>query len=303
MNKDKIRGVLYGVAVGDALGSHFEGWRAKDINRLFGTVSEMQDLESSIWASGEYTDDTELTLATAKAYKSGKFNVDDAAEAMVKWMQTNAKGIGILTNRALSYISSCRHTPLESGKVATAAVGPKKAAGNGSLMRCASTAIVREPHDEKIVDESVVLSEITHADPRCTASCVAYNIILSAMLRDIPLSDVLFDMYLRVGKIDGKTATLVKNVFDGGTPQLTHYSTGGYVLYALEKALYELPSESYEDSIIRVVNEGGDVDTNAAIVGGLVGGRLGFNSIPKRWIDGLKGVDAIEMVVDNLEIW
>ena len=34
--------------------------------------------------------------------------------------------------------------------------------------------------------------------------------------------------------------------------------------------------------------KGGDTDTNAAIVGGLVGARWGVDGIPKQWID--KGI-------------
>lgn len=44
---------------------------------------------------------------------------------------------------------------------------------------------------------------------------------------------------------------------------------------------------SIEECITGAVNHGGDADTIAAIAGGMVGARLGFNSIPTRWVDQL----------------
>lgn len=35
MIKSKIKGALYGIAVGDALGAPFEGWRPKSIEFFF----------------------------------------------------------------------------------------------------------------------------------------------------------------------------------------------------------------------------------------------------------------------------
>lgn len=60
----------------------------------------------------------------------------------------------------------------------------------------------------------------------------------------------------------------------------------GYFGVALQIALYELQHcESFEKSTTRVLEIGGDTDTNSCIAGVLLGAHLGVDAIPKDWID------------------
>jgi ADP-ribosylglycohydrolase len=53
------------------------------------------------------------------------------------------------------------------------------------------------------------------------------------------------------------------------------------VRYAFTYAFYYLAQESrFEDAIYRTLLEGGDTDTNACIVGGLMGAYEGLGSLP-----------------------
>jgi len=38
--------------------------------------------------------------------------------------------------------------------------------------------------------------------------------------------------------------------------------------------------------------KGGDTDTNAAILGGLIGAAVGYSNIPKEWIDFIMNCEA-----------
>lgn len=60
-----IRGAMFGVAVGDALGAPLEFMSAKSIKQQHGTV---RDMIGGGWLNvlpGEVTDDTQMTLAVA----------------------------------------------------------------------------------------------------------------------------------------------------------------------------------------------------------------------------------------------
>jgi ADP-ribosyl-[dinitrogen reductase] hydrolase len=302
MNADKIRSVLYGVAVGDALGAPCEFQSAKDIKNLFagfgGKVEAM--LGSPDWAPGEFTDDTWLTLATCYAYSDGKFSPEVAGKNMVLWMRNVGKGIGAQTARALANLSSGRTTVFESGRKATASSG-NGGAGNGSLMRCSATGIVRtDPKD--IIEESKVLSEITHSDSRCVWACAAYNLILADLLAGQNKKVAVSSSWERIKQGDQETADLMRNYLDGGIPKfdVTEKHRTGFVLRSFERALRALGATNFRDAIVEIVNEGGDADTNAAIAGGLLGAKLGFDAIPKDWIDALQYRDEIEEAVKLL---
>ena len=59
---------------------------------------------------------------------------------------------------------------------------------------------------------------------------------------------------------------------------------GGYVVEALEAALWALQSsEGFEDGVLAAVNLGDDADTTAAIYGQLAGAAYGSDAIPERW--------------------
>ena len=58
----------------------------------------------------------------------------------------------------------------------------------------------------------------------------------------------------------------------------------GYVVLALEAALWAVAStDTYEAAILAAVNLGDDADTTAAIAGQLAGALYGVDAIPKRW--------------------
>ena len=300
--KDKIKGALYGIAVGDALGAPLEGWGAKSIMDKFGVIKDLQQFDAA-WALGEFTDDTWLTLATARAYDDDiEFVPEKAGAAMVIWMRANGKGIGGLTNKALANISSGRTDIYNSGKKALASSG-NRGAGNGSLMRCIATGLVHQSHGlDDIIRESTILSEITHSDPRCVAACVGYNVIVAGLLEDKGFSELAKYASDIVKPINEETALVFLGKANGDPHS---YDTNdrremGYVLKALDRALVALRDGELEQQLIQIVNEGGDVDTNAAIAGGLLGAKFGFSAIPQRWIDPLMNKDEIDEAVEVL---
>src|SRR4051812_1292881 len=76
---------------------------------------------------------------------------------------------------------------------------------------------------------------------------------------------------------------------------------GGYVVDALEAALWALRStRAFEDGVLAAVNLGDDADTTAAIYGQLAGALHGVEGIPGRWRARLHQHDAIVAFADAL---
>ena len=76
----------------------------------------------------------------------------------------------------------------------------------------------------------------------------------------------------------------------------------GYVIDCLKssfKAIRE--SNSYEEAIKRAIAFGNDTDTTAAVTGGIAGVLYGFEDIPKRWFEILRGKKEVYELINKIE--
>ena len=56
---------------------------------------------------------------------------------------------------------------------------------------------------------------------------------------------------------------------------------------------------SFQNGIEQVIHEGGDADTNAAVVGAILGARDGFDSFPVELVSGLQNQLALDKRVNT----
>jgi ADP-ribosyl-[dinitrogen reductase] hydrolase len=288
---DRCRGALFGLAVGDALGAPVEFLSAHQIAVKHTRVREM--MAGGLWQKGEWTDDTALTLATAQAYAGDVFDPEAAAHAMVHWALSKPKDIGNLTARALRFIIDGKATSLTAGKRALKQT--PGAAGNGSLMRALPTALVRKPDDQRLIEESRILSAITHADERCLTACVAFSAALAELIHHGSDVAVAIETARRLAAgNNSEVDKLLDNVSKGLKPKLGAEGIG-YVLVCLERALISLrEAPTFAKGVLDVVNLGGDTDTNAAVSGALLGAHFGPSEIPASWLADLQGKAELE---------
>ena len=59
---------------------------------------------------------------------------------------------------------------------------------------------------------------------------------------------------------------------------------------------------TYEGSVLKAVNLGGDTDTTAAITGGLAGMYYGIDNIPQKWISTLVRKNDIDDLCERLSL-
>ena len=75
----------------------------------------------------------------------------------------------------------------------------------------------------------------------------------------------------------------------------------GYVIDCLKTAFKVIrESSSYEEAIKKAIAYGNDTDTTAAVVGGLAGIIYGFEGIPTRWYELLRGKEDILNLIDRI---
>ncbi|KAH7236831.1 ADP-ribosylation/Crystallin J1 [Fusarium redolens] len=297
--ESRVIGALLGVHAGDSLGATLEFKTHTDIAREYPLgLREIVGGGPFRWSQGHATDDTDMTRGVLLAYHDYKAGDDVARLAgdyFINWLRGDWPGrrpgsrpedIGGATFDGLTKYKRTRD-PDRAG-------AGEGSAGNGSLMRCIPTGLF-QPDPQKLVEESVRISKITHDDKRCTVACAAYNMIVSKLIDQIAPPEAI-EAGLKVAEslegasgpvyeaIElGKSLNVATMAEKGPAPELGGRCSG-YVLESLSLAIAAvLDTRGLEDIVVDVVRIGWDTDTNGAIAGGILGARDGTTAIPPQW--------------------
>ncbi|KAF5624465.1 ADP-ribosylglycohydrolase [Fusarium sp. NRRL 52700] len=297
--ESRIIGALLGVHAGDSLGATLEFKTHTDIAREYPLgLRDIMGGGPFRWPQGHATDDTDMTRGVLLAYHDYKHGDDIAQLAgdyFISWLHGDWPGrrpgsrpedIGGATATGLRLYKQTQD-PDRAG-------AGQGSAGNGSLMRCIPTGLFqRDP--QKLVEESIRISKITHDDKRCTVACAAYNTIVSKLIDQVAPHEAI-EAGLKVAEsleggsgpvhkaIElGKSLSIAAMARTGPAPALGGRCSG-YVLESLSLAIAAvLDARSLEDVVVDVVRIGWDTDTNGAIAGGILGARDGASAIPPQW--------------------
>lgn len=293
--RDRYRGCLLGLACGDALGGPVEFMDRAAIRAAH--PDGLRDFVGGGWlrlAPGEITDDTQMALALAHSLADCRLDMDDVAARFLAWYRSKPKDVGNLTGAALAYLDRGKRWN-DAGELALADSGGR-AAGNGSVMRCAPVALRYRGQPETLLRASIDASRVTHAHVRCTSACVAVNQAIAHLLDGGPCESVLEAAL--VGIEDDETRQAVVDA-----PALTEpdVPNGGYVLSTVMAAFWALLNHNgLEETVVAAVALGGDADTNGAVTGALAGACYGAGAIPRRWIELLQPRDELIEQADRL---
>jgi ADP-ribosyl-[dinitrogen reductase] hydrolase len=294
--QDRYRGVLLGLACGDALGGPLEFKSREEIAETY--PGGLRDFVGGGWLSlepGEITDDTQMTLALAKSlaeYPSLK--MDDLVARFLAWSAGKPKDIGLTTRAALNALEAGAPWDVAGTKVVGFASG--SAAGNGSVMRCAPVALRFRTDPARLVSASRDSARVTHADPRCQWAAVSVNQGIAYLLNGGKIDQVIETA--SAGIEEKETLSALRKVRDLKREQVR---SGGFVLDTMQAAYWSLlQTDSLEEAVVKAVNLGGDTDTTGAVTGALAGAAYGVSAIPERWLDRVQYRAELTDLADRL---
>lgn len=303
LNKyDKLKGVLYGQAIGDALGLATEfmddAEMAQKYPRGVNDYSDIyQDAHRSRWKVGEWTDDTDMMLCIANAVIEDKgVNLSHIAKNFKVWADGEPLGIGNNTYKVLSF-GDYVEKPFDAAKLVWE-MSKKQSAANGGLMRTSVVGLFPKAVEQCAVD----ICRLTHYDPRCVGSCVIVSSLIHSLVYDFePLT---YHQILDIAnKYDERIAEYVDLSLNADIRalELQDGKSMGYTLKTLAASLWAYwNASSFEEGLLAVVNAGGDADTNAAVACAVLGAKFGFESIPKGYVDGLIHREELDKVVEGM---
>ncbi|MGK5552949.1 ADP-ribosylglycohydrolase family protein [Actinomadura kijaniata] len=273
------RASLEGLSVGDAFGDQFFLLSNREIRPETG-------LPPAPWG---WSDDTEMACSVVTVLtEHGGIDQDALAASFARRMDIGRRyGAGAV--ELLERVRSGVHWHRASREL----FDGKGSFGNGAAMRVAPLGAYFSDDPARAAKEATLSAEVTHAHPEGIAGAVATataaahaaanpdltpRALLEAALEHTPAEHVRKGLR-RARTLLKATPAEAAHVLGNGN-RISAQDTVPFALWAAATNL-----DDYESAIRACVLAGGDMDTTAAITGGVLAARLGTDGLPPGWRD------------------
>ena len=335
--EDKVRGCLWGIVIGDALGAPVEGYSAEKIVDLHTRVTEYKQPLGHKWFDdqplGFWTDDTQLSFAVVKALleaevwevkalelvgKCSDFDMDCIAKHHALAMAESVSGWGYSTQDSIRNLKNGVHWS-KSGITDN----PHRGTGNGVPMKIAPLAIwnflqanqlPRSPEFSQAFHREVVqFSAMSHYTDMSAYGAIAHTQAIQHCLRlqpdefqkDIFLDEIInyaYKEFVEVAKLDPPLNRTEDSLRDrlGLLYNEELFEEGGcYLYHSLPFTYAYFLQDQTIEGLYNVVNAGGDTDTNGSMLASMIGALHGQSIFPPELIDGVQEKDELNQLIES----
>jgi len=281
---------LTGLAIGDSLGMPFEMESPLSVKLSSWTGGYQSSSSNPINRNlkpGQFTDDTQMSIALAKAIlENNYYEPSLAASKYLAWFTSgDCRGIGTTTRIAMMNIAQ--------GK-SLSTCGVEGAEGNGTAMRAAPIGA----HQSKGVERfraaaywARMDAELTHRSVEASEGSAAIAVATSHLCSEGRKEDLLTTVLEHVQKSQVRVGieNLHRAIRRGDslqdflkTREWLLSGVSGHVIQSVPAAFTIFAySDNFEETVQNAVRLGGDTDTVAAMAGALAGSYYGIEGIPK----------------------
>lgn len=307
---DRVRGVLLGTAVGDALGLPAEGMSRQRIQKLYRGIWHHR----FVLKRGMTSDDTDHAVFVAQSLLRHPHSPELFAKRLARclrwWLLSLPAGVGLATLKATLRLWA-GFSPTRSGV---------PSAGNGPAMRSAVIGAFFCASPRMIDAYTEASALITHSDRRALigSRAVAYLTAWTIRegLRQRPAFEELEDILQSAGPQDSEWIGVIRDMRHAHIQGLAveefaqvsgmDKGVSGYIYHSVPVAIYAWFEHfgDFRQALETVLNCGGDTDTTGAITGALAGAVSGVSGFPPGWINGIaewpRGVKTLVKIADRL---
>lgn len=303
---DKIKGTIYGLAIGDCIGLRYENIRPEEIN---------EKNIGKTCLTGIISDDTEHMFLITKSILNTRdiqnFEKDFKKE-LKQWLISFPINIGKTTLYSIIRSFFKKGYGLQG-------------TGNGSVMRIAPIGLLFREDENKLKEYAESSCRITHN----SIESVINSIAIASLIAYIINNNLNKDNKPKIEEILNVLKSLSSEEFwilslneledylinDIEPLEIVEKWTNGkgalgYTKYSTLLSIYCWLKYygDYNKTIIEIIKCGGDTDTNAAIVGSLAGATIGFSNISSNLVNKLndpiitkKDLDILSFSIINKE--
>ena len=292
-NLIRAKGMVYGLAIGDALGRLTEFMSLHSIKSTYG-----EDGITDLAEPALFTDDTQMSIAIAEALiRVGDKDLEAIMQAVkdefVKWLHSpdNTRAPGRTCLRGVVSMEKGTHWSKS---------GIEDSKGCGSAMRSASIGYLYQDNPKKLRQVAHATGICTHGHPAADAACIGAAYLVKLALDGIPPKSMIPDLLSFTEGISGEWDEAILKIdkcldWEDEEKALSFLGEGWVGEEAVALALYcflKYP-DSYEKVVIRGANTNGDSDSIACIGGSISGAYLGVDAIPVDWINKIESTQYL----------
>ncbi|MEU9302505.1 ADP-ribosylglycohydrolase family protein [Streptomyces sp. NPDC048269] len=273
---DRAVGAVLGSAAGDALGAPYE----------FGPPGQLGTRGEEMrggggWDPGEATDDTQMAVLVGESLLECRgLELPDVFGRFQRWAAGRPKDIGLQTEDVLTNgepwdLAAALHFQLNA-----------RAAGNGSLMRAATSAVYfAGAGRDGTMDAARRIAALTHGDRAAWEGTAVLHELVRVALDG---ADPLAALPATLAAVHPDHRERYGRVLDPAWHPGLATEFNGAVWPCLGSAVWALRTTGgFAEAVRAAVDLGGDTDTVAAVTGALAGARYGERAIPEHWTTAL----------------
>jgi ADP-ribosylglycohydrolase len=287
-------GALLGAACGDASGSTLEFYNGKITKTAAKHAMTMPGGGCLGVGPGQITDDTELALALAaglfKFNPVDGFPKESVLKSYIKWYKSNPFDIGNTIRNAFGLQNNKDNIYSQA---------------NGALMRitplsiwCCRLDINTPDIVNKIAEMARQDALLSHPSAECQDCNAIYCIAQYYLIHNIDPIPIIEKYVTTNVNQNVQKWFLIESKLPYSEIAKTVKINIGWVRHGFVLAFHFLRNKtSYEEAILQTLLCGGDTDTNACIVGALIG-SLGSSGIPKYMKEPVLKFDCTAVTID-----
>ena len=286
--EDAALGAVLGALVGDAAGAVLE---------FFGRAISPADVEHALtmpgggtWqvAPGQITDDGELTMSLLNALAEDPEKPLGAASHYARWVASDPFDIGATTAASLgclrhaAWAARAKEAGVEVAMTEAARERCMGSKANGSLMRATPLGVWGARRaDRDVIAAAQADARLSHPNASCVDAAAVYVLAIASLVRapgDAALALALVETWASANACE-EVRTWLDDASAG--KDVPYTPQDGFVRIAFTHAFRHLRAGTpYTAALRETLAGGGDTDTNACIIGGLLGARWGASKVP-----------------------
>lgn len=297
--RDRFRGSILGLAIGDALGREVEF----ETDPALLVVSDLPE-------DALYTDDTQMAVCVAEAL------VESKGEGVEKFM-------AVLSRKFVEWYvlqsepHFCRapgNTCMEGCKRLASGMGWEvsglNSLGCGSAMRSPPVGLFHCDNIPALVEFSKESCRATHNNLTSMCAAVGAAMMPALAMKDVPVGVWAHEIVSMTSGVSAQFCDIVSKaalLSAQRVPPMRVMSRGflgeswhGHEAVASALFCCMTHPNDYKKAVLTAVNTVGDSDSIGAITGAAMGARLGLAGIPPEWVSRIEDSAALMGLADKL---